>query len=421
MRVALITHVRSRVGGTEGYVEQLGAELSAAGHEIALWHEQRGPAERDMIELPIGSPSWCVESLGLAAALDGLQQWRPDVLFSHGVSAPDVEMALLRIAPNVMFVHAYHGSCVSGTKSRLSPRRMPCTRALGVPCLLHYFPRRCGGWSPVTMARRYALETRRRDMLGQYAAILTASTHMRNEYLRYDVAPDRVHTVGLMIPPRGAAANIASSSGPSPRPSVPANLAREWRLLFVARLTALKGGAALVEALSHLRRMCDGRIVLTIAGDGPERADLERRASAWRSSTRNTDVRFAGWLGPADLAAAMAATDLLVVPSIWPEPFGLVGPEAGLHSVPAAAFAVGGIPDWLHEGINGHLAPGDPPTPAGLATAIARSLGDPEHHARLRAGALAAARELSAERHMPRVLAILERAARREPGGGVTA
>ena len=50
-----------------------------------------------------------------------------------------------------------------------------------------------------------------------------------------------------------------------------------------------------------------------------------------------------------------------MVPSIWPEPFGQVGPEAGLYGVPAAAFAVGGTPSWLTDGVNGRLAPGDPP------------------------------------------------------------
>ena len=62
--------------------------------------------------------------------------------------------------------------------------------------------------------------------------------------------------------------------------------------------------------------------------------------------------------------------DLLVVPSLWPEPFGLVGLEAARHRLPVAAFAVGGIPDWLRPGVNGYLAPGDPPTPGGLADAI---------------------------------------------------
>ena len=55
----------------------------------------------------------------------------------------------------------------------------------------------------------------------------------------------------------------------------------------------------------------------------------------------------------------MAASDLLVVPSVWPEPFGSVGPAAAQHGIPAAAFAVGGIPQWLHEGVNGHLADGN--------------------------------------------------------------
>ena len=64
----------------------------------------------------------------------------------------------------------------------------------------------------------------------------------------------------------------------------------------------------------------------------------------------------------------MASADLLVVPSLWPEPFGLVGLEGARSRLPAAAFAVGGIPDWLRSGVNGYLAPGDPPTPAGWPT-----------------------------------------------------
>ena len=70
-------------------------------------------------------------------------------------------------------------------------------------------------------------------------------------------------------------------------------------------------------------------------------------------------------------------SDLLVVPSIWPEPFGQVGPEAGLYGVPVAAFAVGGTPSWLTDGVNGLLAAGDPPTAAGLAESIVGCLADP--------------------------------------------
>ena len=407
MRIALVAHTRSRSGGTETYIEQLAAGLRTAGHAVALWYERRD-TDRPLIDLPGDAPAWSVQDLGIDRALRALRDWQPTVLFSHSVSTPEVETALLESGPAVQFVHAYHGACISGSKSRLSPLRMPCDRPLGKPCLLHYFPRRCGGWNPGTMVRRYTIETRRRDLLGRYAAILTASSHMRREYLRYGLPPSRVVNVGLMIPARGLPSNATTSrAGLTPiRPSG-RDLTRERRLLFVGRLTDLKGGPLLLRALVHLRESFRGKLVLTFAGDGPERETLQARAAAMQSTINDLEIRFPGWLDPDDVAREMRDADVLVVPSIWPEPFGLVGPEAGLHGLPAVAFAVGGIPDWLSEGVNGHLAPGDPPTARGLGEAIQRCFADSAHHAALQAGARTAALELSADRHVSRIVEVL--------------
>ena len=106
------------------------------------------------------------------------------------------------------------------------------------------------------------------------------------------------------------------------------------------------------------------------------------------------------------------AADLLVVPSLWPEPFGLVGLEAARHRLPVAAFAVGGIPDWLRPGVNGYLAPGDPPTPGGLADAIIACLEDPQTHARLCDGAARVAAEFDFEHHMEALMRVLNDVAR---------
>jgi glycosyltransferase involved in cell wall biosynthesis len=122
---------------------------------------------------------------------------------------------------------------------------------------------------------------------------------------------------------------------------------------------------------------------------------------------------FVGWRRAGEVERLLAGTDLLVVPSLWPEPFGLVGPEAGSRGVPAAAFAVGGIPGWLTEGVNGHLAAARPPTAAALAGAIIRCLEDPAHHASLRRGAVECAKRFSAERHREALLQVLEGAADR--------
>jgi glycosyltransferase involved in cell wall biosynthesis len=80
---------------------------------------------------------------------------------------------------------------------------------------------------------------------------------------------------------------------------------------------------------------------------------------------------------------------------------------AGQRGLPAAAFAVGGIPQWLHDGVTGHLAPGDPPTSAGLARAIVACLEDPAHYLALREGARQMAGAFTMEKHLPELLKAL--------------
>jgi glycosyltransferase involved in cell wall biosynthesis len=120
-------------------------------------------------------------------------------------------------------------------------------------------------------------------------------------------------------------------------------------------------------------------------------------------------IEFTGWLEGAQLTRAFGKSDLLVVPSLWPEPFGLVGPEAGLHGLPAAAFDAGGISDWLTDGVNGYLASGHPPSPNGLAQAIVKCLNDPANYQRLRQGAVASSSQFSLRRHVVNLLGLFER------------
>ena len=107
----------------------------------------------------------------------------------------------------------------------------------------------------------------------------------------------------------------------------------------------------------------------------------------------------------------MREADVLAVPSVWPEPFGLVGIEAGCVGLPAAAFDVGGVRDWVRPGESGELAPGDPPTADGLVQAIVRALADPAHLNRLRVGAWEVVRGFGRERHVEGLQRILEAAA----------
>jgi glycosyltransferase involved in cell wall biosynthesis len=97
---------------------------------------------------------------------------------------------------------------------------------------------------------------------------------------------------------------------------------------------------------------------------------------------------------------------VLVMPSIWPEPFGLTGPEAGLFGIPSVAFASGGILTWLKDGVNGHLAAANPPSARSLADALHQTFSTPEHYAELRKGAVEAAARFTTENHLNRLLPV---------------
>jgi glycosyltransferase involved in cell wall biosynthesis len=171
-------------------------------------------------------------------------------------------------------------------------------------------------------------------------------------------------------------------------------------------LTDLKGGRFLIEALRQAREHLARPLALVVAGDGSERPQLEGLARR-----HALPAEFLGWIDAPRLRAVMRQSDLLAVPSLWPEPFGLVGIEAGCVGLPAVGFAVGGVPDWLIPGESGELAPADPPTVAGLAAALVRALADPGRLARLRHGAWQSAARFTRESHLLCLEGILRAAA----------
>jgi glycosyltransferase involved in cell wall biosynthesis len=413
MRIAIATHSGRVVGGIESYLTVLIPALVAADHEVALWYEQEGGDDRPPVAEGATTGRWDASRLPGDSAIQAIGQWKPDVILSNGLADPDAERSLFNVAPSVLFAHAYYGACISGWKSRLSPTRAPCTRTLGVPCLLHYLPRRCGGLNPATMLELYRLETRRRDLLRAFHSVITASAHMRREYERHGVPGSRLHVVDLPLPPDVLDDTGDVSSVPGSRGERSRSGEAPWKLAFMARLSELKGGALLLDALPHVRRLTGASIMLTIIGDGSERGALERRARQITGRDSNVRIEFTGWLQGDTRRARLREADLLVVPSVWPEPFGLVGPEAGMLGIPAAAFDVGGIRAWLEEGVNGHLAPGHRPRARDLAAAIARCLTDPAHHARLRRGAMRVASRFTMRHHLAQLVPILDAAANR--------
>ena len=211
------------------------------------------------------------------------------------------------------------------------------------------------------------------------------------------VADERIH----VIPP----GVVAVDPGAVNRP--PKRVDGRPVVLFVGRLSPQKGVRYLIEAAARMTR---ADFVIRLVGDGPERPELEALVDRLRLAER---VRFDGFVAHDDVAAIMAAADVLVLPSVAEE-FGSVLVEAMQAGLPVVATRTGGIADAVGDA--GVLVP--PRDPAALAAAIERLFADGAERQRLSALARRRAGEHDWELLADRILALYRKVvADRRPGG----
>ncbi|MFD2183541.1 glycosyltransferase family 4 protein [Rhodoplanes azumiensis] len=142
-----------------------------------------------------------------------------------------------------------------------------------------------------------------------------------------------------------------------------------------SRLAPWKGQHVAIEALAAEPLAAEPTATLVIAGDalfGEQDYAAELRAQADRLGVADR-VRFLGHR--ADVPLLMQAVDVMVHPSVAPEPFGRTLVEAMASRVPVIATAAGAAPDILDHGACGTLVP--PGDPAALAVALRTALARP--------------------------------------------
>ncbi len=133
--------------------------------------------------------------------------------------------------------------------------------------------------------------------------------------------------------------------------------------------TALRAFAQVFQQHAHAR--------LTIAGSGPQEAELRALASSLGVAQA---VRFAGRLDRDEMAALYRQADVCINPSLADNmPNSVL--EALASGVPVVSTCVGGVPYIVQDGVTALLVPSqDPPA---MAAAVLRLLADPALNARL--------------------------------------
>lgn len=149
-------------------------------------------------------------------------------------------------------------------------------------------------------------------------------------------------------------------------------------VLYVGRLTPVKGVDVLLRAIEITRKR--GRhIPVTIVGDGPDRSRLEELAQTLNLSDL---ITFAGVRTGLDLARTMREHQVLVIPSTYREPFGIVALEGLASGCTVIVSREGG----LVEAVGSHALFFQNGDANELAECILRALDDEPLRGRLRVG-----------------------------------
>jgi glycosyltransferase involved in cell wall biosynthesis len=151
---------------------------------------------------------------------------------------------------------------------------------------------------------------------------------------------------------------------------------KNLKLLYAGRIYPEKGIDILIKAMIRLVNGQGKRdILLSVAGTGA--VEHENRLRQLVCEAGLTDnVLFLGWVPPAKMPELLRNFDVLVLPSIWPEPFSRAVMEGMISGLVVAATRTGGTPEIIIDGENGLLfTPNDPDD---LASKIAQLLDDPK-------------------------------------------
>ena len=206
-----------------------------------------------------------------------------------------------------------------------------------INCHRAYSPCRCAICARLSAPRnwkylRAGQSALLRELKYHHAVVL--SSFMQDNLIRNGFDPTRIHRIPPVIEPVSGPVQ-AGSSGP-------------LKILFLGQLIRGKGADLLLESLRNLAVPWKAKI----AGEGSDRPMLEKMVREWGMDSQ---IEFTSWL--AEPESELTACDVLVFPSRWQEPFGLSGAEAAACGKPVIAFDVGGVREWLEDGINGFLLP----------------------------------------------------------------
>ena len=369
MNVLMVTSSYPRFPGdvVAPFIESIARGVAARGHRVDGVHPPH-PELRRRPDEPVSFHPYRYAPLDRWSRWGYAQSLRRDVSVRAGayLLAPLVAVALRRMVAERMRAvryHVLHAHWVVPNAVLVAG----LARSHGVPLVVSLHGSDVFVAETLRPARALAGRA-----LRQAGAVTACSGDLHQRAVRLGARPERTRTVpyGVDAMPDVRGLDTAAVRAQLGAPAGPT------LVLGLGRLVEKKGFAFLVEAAARVPA-----VFVALAGEGDLRAELEAQAAAL-----GAPVRLVGALDRASVAQALAAADIVVVPSVVDRAGNVDGlPNVLLEAMAAGraviASRVAGIPDVLTDGVDGILVP--PNDPMALAAALARLSADPALRTRL--------------------------------------
>lgn len=331
-------------GGGERYVLDLARAQRADGHTVRVF-TRRKPA----VSQPFAAEGLHGGFLRLGGALDVLSPIRLAKQLDRAAAAGDVL--------TVVHTHNFKDAATALRARRLMSAPAPRVK---VVCTRH-------------LVKAAPASEGRQRLLAELDAIIFVSQAAMNEFLTTATAAirrERLHMVhNAIMVPRVPRTERAAAGAPV-------------RMIFCGRIAPEKGIDVLLRALDKIKHL---PWELEVCGTGRSR-EVMPLVRLSRGLGLEPRINWRGF--EANVAARMAGADVLVLPSLVPEAFGLVILEAFSQGLPVVTTDSGAQPEIVDDGVDGLLVPkGDPDA---LAAALERLIADPAYRRTLAANAVAA-------------------------------
>lgn len=268
-----------------------------------------------------------------------VEDFAPEVVHVHnivGLGASLIGAARRKGIRTVMTLHDYQGFCIKNTLVKND--NSVCTDfSKCASCFPVISGKRWRG-VPVKMRSDYIAQ-----QLRQVDAFISPSDYVAQTFTKSGIPESKIKVIWNGVDVRRFAR--------VPR----AKDTRRVRFSYIGYLGAHKGVPTIIEALKRLGNRKGVFVNFVGIGDDSVRYEEVLREAGWGDS-----VRFWGHVDNNRITDVFRETDVLILPSVWPENQPVTITEAMASRIPVIATRMGGIPELVEDGKTGHLyAAGD--------------------------------------------------------------